>query len=80
MDLNQLVASLNVSAREASGLYLYDMEEHASGPYLDWSTQRESGLKFEAGDGDDAIQIDMTWDQLADLHRRITVTLLNRQP
>lgn len=80
MNTDQLIASLSASAREAAGLYLYDADTTATGPYLDWSTQSESGVQLEAGDGADSVQIKMTWDQLADLHRRLTVTLLNRQP
>lgn len=81
MNTDQLIASLKISAREADGLYLYDTErDTATGPYLDWSTQSESGVQLEAGDGADSVQIKMTWDQLADLHRHLTVTLLNRQP
>lgn len=47
--------------------YLGDDEQ----PYFDWSVSTADGVMLEVGDGTDAVQVDLTLDQMATLHRRL---------
>lgn len=69
MTREQLIASL-AAADNADVLYLDDDR------YLDWSTTNDTGVTLEVGDGTDAIQLDMTRDEIAALQQRLTLWLL----
>lgn len=71
MTRDELQASLQVS--DPSGYYLDD-----EGQYFDWSTSRNDKVLMEVGDGAEVAQVEMDEDQVAELHRRLTVWLLNR--
>lgn len=72
MTREQLIASLTTN--DELGWY----DTGADGIYIDWSTELDDGGRvIEAADGTgDVVQIEVTRDQLVDLHRRLTVTLL----
>ncbi|GEM_PF-5816094 len=45
--------------------------------YIDWSSSHVGGARtFEVGDGDDAVQLILTRDDLVRLHAALTLTLL----
>lgn len=67
----QLLADLTANATPA---YYPDGEDGDS--YFDWSTAAGDGVQMEVGAGDDAVQIDMTRDQLLALQQRLTTWLL----
>lgn len=73
MTREQLIASL--TATDDSGWYAQADDDS---PYLDWSTQlADAGRRLEAGDEDgEAVTLDLTRDELVQLHRALTVTLL----
>lgn len=74
-DTEQLIASLIASTPDTTGMYL--SEDSADG-YFDWSSQDEDGVvTMEVGDLDgNTASVDLTRDQMEDLHRRLTLWLL----
>jgi len=67
----QLMADLTATAE--AGYYL----DNTEGGYFDWSTGDGDGTyRMEAGTDTDAVQIDMTRDQLLALQQRLTAWLL----
>lgn len=70
MTRDQLIASLTeITDPDA---YMPDDER-----YFDWSTRAADGrVDFEVGDGESVAQVPMTRDEIAELHRRLTVWLL----
>lgn len=72
MTREQLIASL--TGVKSAGWY------GDEGRYVDWSTRTGSGeFQVEVGDGYDAVQLVMTREELVDLHRALTVTLLSEE-
>jgi hypothetical protein len=72
MDTDTLIASLTAThTTDDDALYLDD------GAYLDWTSRdTDGGRSFELGDGTDAVCINLTPDQLRQLHTALTLTLL----
>jgi hypothetical protein len=69
MNSNELLNSLVLTAGD----------EHVEfgDTYFDWSCKSADGTRsFEVGDGDDAVNIDLTREQMAALHAALTRTLL----
>lgn len=65
----QLIASL--ATLDNTGYYLDDER------YIDWSSRNGDGsVSFEVGPGGDAVQIDMTRDDMLALQQRLTAWLL----
>jgi hypothetical protein len=44
--------------------------------YIDWSTTSEGGRSFEFGAAGEAVNFDLTWNQIARLQQALTVLLL----
>lgn len=68
MTREQLIASL--TATDNNALYLDDER------YFDWSTSHDGLTTFEAGDGADTVQLDLTRSEIESLHQRLTLWLL----
>lgn len=69
MTREQMIESLALVAEHST--YFDD------GRYFDWTTRDEDGTRtLEAGDGDDAVQVRMTRDEMLQLHAALTATLL----
>lgn len=84
MDRTALLASLTATATadDAKGFYLSEVDPAAES-YFDWSTATKdtdgtvTGCRMEIGDEDgDAVQVELTRSQVAELHKRLTLWLL----
>lgn len=73
MTREQMIESLALVAEHA--LYL---DGDADGRYLDWSCGNpdEGTRTLEVGDGAEAVQFDLTRDEIVRLHAALTATLL----
>lgn len=64
-----LLASMKDAGSHGSGLYFDD--DH----YLDWSTRKGDGFLLEVGDGADAVQLDLSHDDMRLWHDSLTRSL-----
>ena len=50
------------------------------GRSFDWSIDLGTGLQFEvSNEEDDAVVVDMTWTEIKELHRLLTLRLLRQR-
>lgn len=74
MTREQLIASLTATV-DHKGWCTTDLDDQR---YADWSTRTDDGGRvLEVGDADgDALQLEMSRDELIEFHRALTLTLL----
>ncbi len=82
MTRDQLIASLEYTG-DVGGVQYGDDSERG---YFDWSTPLDrqhdgAGRRFEMGDGDPRVEyviLDLTWDEIRQMHAALTATLLTQ--
>lgn len=72
MNREQLLASLQINTEDRGGVYL-------AGRYIDWSVSDDNSRRFEVGDDNDAVSIELTWPEIERLQRALTLLLLERE-
>lgn len=71
MNTQELLAALTIILPDRAMYF----EDNA---YMDWSIQTDEGCQIELGDGTDACNVFLSWDDVAELHRSLTLMLLKR--
>ncbi|WP_433732540.1 hypothetical protein ACQP2Y_46685 (plasmid) [Actinoplanes sp. CA-051413] len=69
-DIGRLVGAVNDGEPDPGIMYSDD-----DGAYIDWSTTEDGVRYVEFGDGDDAVQLELTDAQLRELHQRLALQL-----